>query len=189
MKFLKTHIARLPKQRGFTLLLAALVSAIALSLGTSIYTIVSKEFLLSSIGRDSQFAFYAADTAAECALFWDQRSDKYPNTFATSSGDTSATLENGSNPSNLVECDNVPVTSVVVTENGNAATTSFEIANLFESPAGNAATGYCADVTVSKFPDSSGATRTYVDVNGYNVGCSAIATSQNALQRSVQLQY
>ena len=45
-------------------LLAALVASVALSLGSSIYEIVSKELVLSSIGQDSQYAFYAADTAA-----------------------------------------------------------------------------------------------------------------------------
>jgi hypothetical protein len=37
------------------------------------FNLVQKQVLLSSLGRDSQFAFYAADTAAECALYWDLR--------------------------------------------------------------------------------------------------------------------
>lgn len=60
-------------QRGFTLLLAALVASIVLSLGAAIYSIAFKQVTLSSIGRDSQFAFYAADTLAECALYYDVR--------------------------------------------------------------------------------------------------------------------
>jgi Tfp pilus assembly protein PilX len=69
------------RERGFTLMLAALVSSIVLALGTSIYEIAQKEVQLSALGRDSQFAFYAADTAAECALYWDFRYSY----FATSS--------------------------------------------------------------------------------------------------------
>lgn len=60
-------------EQGFTLLLAALIASIVLALGISISGIVQKELILSSIGRDSQFAFYAADSAAECALYWDIR--------------------------------------------------------------------------------------------------------------------
>src|SRR3954470_22795797 len=60
-------------QRGFTLLLAALVASIVLSLGASIFGIAKKQVTLSSLGRDSQYAFYSADQAAECALYWDLR--------------------------------------------------------------------------------------------------------------------
>ena len=59
--------------RGFTLLLAALISSVVLSLGAAIYQLAVKELELSSLGRDSQYAFFAADTGAECALYWDIR--------------------------------------------------------------------------------------------------------------------
>lgn len=62
---------------GFTILLAALVSSLVLSLGISIFTIARKSITLSTLGRDSQYAFYAADTAAECALYWDLRHDAF----------------------------------------------------------------------------------------------------------------
>ncbi len=58
-------------QRGFTLLLAALVASIVVAIGAAIYSITIKELNLSATGRDSQFAFYAADTSAECALYND----------------------------------------------------------------------------------------------------------------------
>lgn len=64
-------------EQGFTLLLAALVASITLALGTSIFGIVQKELILSSIGRDSQHAFYAADSGAECALYWDVRHELF----------------------------------------------------------------------------------------------------------------
>ncbi|KKW29441.1 MAG: hypothetical protein UY74_C0075G0010 [Candidatus Kaiserbacteria bacterium GW2011_GWC2_52_8b] len=67
--------------KGFTLLLAALVSSIVLAIGAAIYGIAIKELNLSSIGRDSQFAFYAADTAAECTLY----NDINKQLFATNS--------------------------------------------------------------------------------------------------------
>jgi len=42
-----------------------------LSIGLAIFNITIKELALSSSSRESQFAFYAADTGIECALFWD----------------------------------------------------------------------------------------------------------------------
>ncbi|MBF05202.1 hypothetical protein CL644_00615 [bacterium] len=67
-------------QRGFILILAALVASLLTSLGLAMFSIAKKEIILSSLGRDSQLAFYAADTGAECALYWDF---KY-NAFSTS---------------------------------------------------------------------------------------------------------
>ena len=42
----------LKSNRGFTLLLAALVATIVLALASSIFTIAQKQLILSSIGRD-----------------------------------------------------------------------------------------------------------------------------------------
>src|SRR3990167_7483874 len=69
-------------ERGFTLLLAAIVSSIVLAVGAAIFGIAQKQVLLSAIGRDSQFAFYAADTAAECALYWDFRCNYFASSTA-----------------------------------------------------------------------------------------------------------
>lgn len=76
-----TTINTYTQSRGFTLILAALVASLLTSLGLAMFSIAKKEVVLSSLGRDSQLAFYAADTGAECALFWDFRY----NAFATSS--------------------------------------------------------------------------------------------------------
>jgi hypothetical protein len=66
--------------RGFTLLLAVLVAGILAAVGAAIYNIVSKEVVLSSAGKESQFAFFAADAGVECVLYQDFQRD----TFATS---------------------------------------------------------------------------------------------------------
>lgn len=179
MKSLMSYFERVRStRRGFTLLLAALVAAIALMLGSSIYTIVSKELTLSSTGQDSQFAFYAADTAAECALYWDSRSDEHPNTFATSTASTGNAAS--------VTCDGVTAPLTVAAKSTNSATSTFEIASLFTDVSG----GYCADVTVTKALNAqTGAENTYIISNGFSVSCAAIGTAPNALQRTVELQY
>lgn len=56
---------------GFALLFAILASSVLLSIGAAIWNIAFKEVLLSSFGRESQSAFYVADTAIECAFYHD----------------------------------------------------------------------------------------------------------------------
>jgi hypothetical protein len=175
-----TLFPKTKRSRGFTLLLAALVASIALALGSAIYSIVSKELELSSIGQDSQYSFYAADTAAECALFWDSRADLNQNTFATSSIDT--------NPNDAaIKCDNVAATNIQVTSDANDATTTYEIDSLFEDVTPG---GYCAYVQVAKsYNSTENAENTFITADGYNVGCTAINTAPDALERTVELQY
>ena len=76
-------------QRGFTILLAALIAALVLALGISIFSVAQKQLILSSTGRNSELAFYAADSGAECALYWDLRHDAFP----TSSPPTTITCD------------------------------------------------------------------------------------------------
>ena len=156
--------------RSFTILLAALVASIALALGSSIFTIAQKQVSLSAMGRDSQFAFYAADTAAECALYWDNRY----NFFSTSTPAVTAT------------CDGKTLTiSGRSSSYTPTSTMTFEI-TLFT----DVTPGYCVDVAVQKGIDAStGAVRTIIDANGYNTTCAGITASPTALQRSVELKY
>lgn len=65
-----TKIIRYNK-RGFALLFAVMTASVLLTIGLSIFNISLKELLLSTASRDSQIAFYAADSARECALYWD----------------------------------------------------------------------------------------------------------------------
>ena len=88
-----------PSNRGFTILLAALVSSLVLALGISIVSIAQKQIVLSSTGKGSQFAFYAADSGAECALFFDMRFNHFstttPPTDITCGGQTVTVCRDG----------------------------------------------------------------------------------------------
>ena len=151
--------AKARSSAGFTLLLAALISSIVLSLSVSIFEIAQKQITLSSIGRDSQFAFYAADTGAECALYWDIRH----NYFSTTT------------PSGNATCDDQ-----VLTISGRLpaypATMSFQ----FEPG------GFCAQVSVKKDTVDP---HTTIHADGYSTDCATIGTSPRTLQRSVELRY
>ena len=66
-------------------MLASLVASLLAALGLAMFSIAQKELILSSLGRDSQFAFYAADTGAECALHWDFKFDAFSTSTVYSS--------------------------------------------------------------------------------------------------------
>lgn len=57
--------------RGFALLYAVMTSSIILAVGVSLISITLKQLSISTLGRESQYAFYAANAGAECALYWD----------------------------------------------------------------------------------------------------------------------
>ncbi|OGG79787.1 hypothetical protein A3A39_04615 [Candidatus Kaiserbacteria bacterium RIFCSPLOWO2_01_FULL_54_13] len=159
-------------ERGFTILMAALVASIVLSLGTSIFGLVQKSLVLSSIGRDSQFAFYAADSGAECALYWDVRR----NYFATSAPPDIVFPQPMCDGQSF--CDEL---SDLCTRSGSyPQTMSFQL-----EP-----NSYCANITVEKSLDpDTGAVRTIVHADGFSRRCDSILDSSRVLQRSVELHY
>jgi type II secretory pathway pseudopilin PulG len=59
------------KEKGFTLLFAVLLSTLIVSISASIISIALRQTILSGTSRESQYAFYAANTVLECAFYWD----------------------------------------------------------------------------------------------------------------------
>lgn len=152
--------------RGFTLLLAALVASIVLAIGAAIYGIAIKELNLSSIGRDSQFAFYAADTAAECALY----NDINKQIFSTTS------------PPAQISCDGV-LSNVAVVQNREGSSWSSTVFSFQSEP-----NGICATTRLTKTSVGNSVSK-LIRADGSNVPCAATTTSPRALQRSVELGY
>lgn len=62
------------KKRGVVLLIAILISSVALAVGVGVYTRTYKELLLSSFWKQSQIAFAAADGGLECTLYHETHS-------------------------------------------------------------------------------------------------------------------
>ena len=58
----------LKQQKGFVILFTILISAIILMIGLGIFSIATRETVLSGTAREAQYAFYAADAGVECAL-------------------------------------------------------------------------------------------------------------------------
>ncbi len=128
---------------------------------------------LSSLGRDSQFAFYAADTIVECALYYDVRFQL----FATSSLSTTMPP---------ITCDGVVVTPTLEASTANSAVSRFTITIFRLDENGNAQSGNCADLRVYK---NNVAPFTVLHADGYSTPCDTIQTSARALQRSIEIQY
>ena len=66
--------------RGFTLLIAVILTSVMLSIGLSLAVLAYKDVVLSSSAKASAYAFYAADSALECALYADQKQNAFDYT-------------------------------------------------------------------------------------------------------------
>ena len=151
--------------KGFTLFFALLVSSLALAIGLAIYDITIRELQLSETATQSQYAVYAADTGAECALYWEYKyvgNGGSNSAFATSSADTQV-------PASGIICSGQDVAAAAraagtwpQASGASSATTTFTIA-------GATAAAPCAVVYVYK---SGNPSNTTVVSHGYNT-CTA----------------
>lgn len=76
-----TRKTLIKKDRGVALLFAVLVAGLLMSIGLAIYNLSVWELLLSYARRESLYAFYAAESGVECAIYWDAR-QKFPRELA-----------------------------------------------------------------------------------------------------------
>lgn len=56
-------------KKGFVILFTILISTIIMVIGLGIYSIATRESVLSGTSREAEYAFYAADAGVECALY------------------------------------------------------------------------------------------------------------------------
>lgn len=165
------------------MLFSVLTASVLLAIGISIFNITVKELALSSSGRESQFAFYAADTGIECALYWDFRGQFV---FATS---TSARTPSPSNPDCVVTALGQPQPIDIsgnVTAGPLTATTRFRITIPNTDANGNSAP-YCALVSVTKSSTDGVIVNTQIDSRGYNTACDS--TDPSRVERALQVTY
>ena len=148
-----------PSNNGFTLLVAVLISGVLLSVALAIFNITIKEILLSSSGRDSQFAFYAADSGAECALYWDQKGGGFSTSTAGS-----------------ISCNNSDDPSL-----SNVGGVGYDTAMTFQFEVD----GFCSIVSVTK---SETHPRTKIESKGYNTTCDNTVNPRR-LERAIRVTY
>lgn len=90
-------------QKGFTLLIAVILSSVTLALALSLLDVAYKQVTLAFAAKHSHAAFAAADSALECVLYYDQKQDLFnyssSNATITCNGNSiSATFDNVSVP-------------------------------------------------------------------------------------------
>lgn len=161
--------------RGFTIFFAMLVGALALSVGAAIYDLTVRELDLSQTATQSQYAIYAADTGAECALYWDLKCT-LGSCFA---GSAFATSSQTTVPGSGVVCNGVDIASNwQVAPTASAATTTFTVTFLPQP--------YCVSVTVAK---SGSPSITTIVAHGYNTSCPPATPATVRLERALQVDY
>ena len=170
------------KNKGYTLLFSVLISSLLLTIGLAILMISKKELLLSSSGRESQFAFYAADTGVECAMYSD---------FGVNGG----AFSDKTNSPPLLKCNGQnsikPTGPSIVSSPPNTDTVEFT----FKIPldrSGNANLPLpCAFVTVDKQYSKDPGTpllKTIIQSKGYNTGCD-VTTDPRKVERGLRVAY
>ncbi len=87
----------LPRQSdakaGFAMLFTVLIISVILAIGLGISDITYKQTILSNLAKDSQLAFYQADSGVECGMYYDITSNFFPRGVAGT--DVPATLQCG----------------------------------------------------------------------------------------------
>jgi Tfp pilus assembly protein PilX len=156
------------KKRGFVLLIAVIFMSVMLSFALALGSLSYKQQLLASSAIESQFAFYAADSALECALYADQRLNNF-----------SYALHNLSTAPSLMTCSGVSASRQSYTYN---ATHLLDVQR-FSLNAGTR----CADVTVDKAPSG----QTFIYSQGYNVPCENVGSASGArmVSRGLRARY
>ena len=158
-------------KKGFVLLFTMVLSSIILAIAMGITSVALREVKLSISGKDSDDAFYAADTGVECALFYDKDifvGDAFPSqTFGQ------------------MTCGNSPIYPI-----GNTDGWIFSVFGVGSS--GNS----CALVTVAKYPVDDGTGSgpyTRIVSKGYNVRDNSVddcsGSSSNSVERQLEVTY
>lgn len=96
------------------MLFSVLISSLLVAVGLSIFNLTLKEITLSTAGRESQIAFYAANSGMECALYWD----------VVGGGTRSAFASNDKETGLPIKCGDLQIT-LAVSSTGVSATTKF----------------------------------------------------------------
>ncbi len=171
------RILKRKSSRGFTLFIALIMTSVILAVGLALLNIAYRQVLLASTSKNSVLAFYNADGAIECALYWDSKlafdytSPKSPSqiTCDTSSGSSNITFitDNSSNPSYHIRKFTIPCPG-----------------NTTQGDPNNGNEGDNGLATVQVYKDSSGNTAIYAD--GYD---SCNASDPSRTERGLKAKY
>jgi len=148
------------KKNGFALLVAVIFMSVMLALGLALASLGYKQEVLASSAIESQYAFYAADAALECALYADQRQNLFvyvDDLFA---------------PAPAMTCDGgAPIFVMTVSHTASVWETTTRLSLDADTR--------CADVTIYKYKTPLNGISSYLFSQGYDTPCSNITGSPN----------
>ena len=159
--------AKKESEKGFVILIAVVVASLLVSIGFFISDISQKEILFSVSGKESQIAFYVADTVMECALYQDLQSgspfDYDSFTLATTNTSTFSCLKDESQ-------------TITFTANGQATTTGAGLNKIttsgftskFSVDTGSSGRDVEAHINVKKTAIGTSLDETVIEVRGFN---------------------
>lgn len=165
-------------EAGFAILFSILLASFLITLGISIFSISLKEIQIVTSARDSQIAYYVADSAKECALFWDVKFASFPscNDSKYVNGITCSNYLNingeeqeaKSTISTNITCNGIP-SELVFSKNGLTYETSIVVQDFFK--ASSTISSPVADISISKtYSASTSRVVTTIEAYGHNTG-------------------
>ena len=150
--------------------------------------IAIKGSLFSSSGRDSQYAFYAADAGLECAFYWDSKFDAFATSTSGNSLDFKCAGSLDINSGQAIEG-----TSTITTLIGGGGNPDPTSRFGFVMNQGGNSVPHCAIVTVEKYYiDSTGdgfldpPLLTKIKSRGYN---TCVTSFGRRMERGVEVNY
>lgn len=149
-------------KKGFTLFMSLVVAGTLLLVSSGMVTLAVRQSKIASAGKDSQMAFYAADTAMDCAIYWDVANPDGQSAFATSTSSVINCNKDSSNSGNQW------------TVGGGSVSTVNSVTFLPDL--------YCAKFTVTKNDDGT----TIIEAKGYNT-CDS--NNPRRVERAVRATY
>jgi len=149
-------------QRGFTLIIAVILSSVSLALAMALLDVSYKQVTLALSAKQSNYAFAAADTALECALYYDQKLDAFNYTTPLASGS--------------ITCGGIAISGYSSTQASGIRTTIFSQ----RCSASDATTN--AVVTVRKRDNAV----TDIFANGYN---NCVANDLRRVERGLKISF
>jgi len=153
---------------GFAVLFSVMLASFLITLGISIFSISLKEVMITTSVRDSQVAYYVADSARECALYWDVKQGAFPACFE----DDCTNVADYPTP---VEVQNITCngtsTSLTFTKTGSTGSTySASLKNFFAMSSADESQPV-SDIKIIKewIPDTK-SIKTTIETRGHNTG-------------------
>ncbi len=185
-----------------TILFAVLLVTIVFAVTFLLFNITLRQLLLSLIARDSRYAFYAADSARNCALYWDWNRTNYPSPeglrpfgYFERDEENNYIFHEADDETDTLSCDGK--SDIHVTNSGNTSNPTSDDPyisefTIFFSAEGSQNSSPCANVKVKQYLESPTRWHANIVSRGYNVSgslCPPSPPSDRTVERGVTISY